>query len=466
MNRYSKWPCFIGIFLMLAAETLLSDEGNLSDKEMSLEELTNYFGSISVASKTEEKISDAPGVISVVTHDELKRFGGTTLGDVLKRVPSFWGTTFFETERSSIGARGDGVLQASSHILLLINGRPMREVLEGGIKSEIYESFPVSSIERIEVVRGPGSALYGTQAFSAVINVVTKSPENNTVSVSGALGEGLHNNVMADLQYKIGKVGLALAGRYADKGGWETDYNVQGATSLHNYNVSIPDYGPGFYGELSYLDKRFLNFKYMASYCEWNNQFYLPDLQLQLEVPIQVTGSNYITGKAWWKKFFSDFGYSLETFKRYKLNANLTYTRSLFETPVFLGTHRDAYEIFGEVTNFFTPVDNLNITLGGVWGFIIGSERNALIDSLIYNEGHKQNTISGYTQIDYRWDWCKVIGGLQANKVAHFKVDFNPRAGLILYPLEHINIKTLYSTAFRAPMPPRNARSRTVTSSI
>ena len=70
------------------------------------------------------------------------------------------------------------------------------------------------------------------------------------------------------------------------------------------------------------------------------------------------------------------------------------------------------------------------------------------------------NNFSGYAQVDYRWKWCKIIGGLQANKVSvkdrsgnidNFDVDFNPRAGLIFYPLEHINIKMLYSTAYRAP---------------
>jgi outer membrane receptor protein involved in Fe transport len=79
---------------------------------------------------------------------------------------------------------------------------------------------------------------------------------------------------------------------------------------------------------------------------------------------------------------------------------------------------------------------------------------------MVYNKGHVENTFSGYLQADFRQKWYKLIGGIQVNKVRasdtldkvdDFPADVNPRAGLILYPLEHINIKALYSTAYRAP---------------
>ncbi|MBN1576552.1 MAG: TonB-dependent receptor [Chitinispirillaceae bacterium] len=419
----------------------------------------------SIASKKEEKISDAPGVISVVTQDELKRFGGTTLADVLKRVPSLLGTTVYMTDRSMVASRGDQILPSSSHILLLLNGRPMREVLEGGIKSEVYESFPVSVIERIEVIRGPGSVLYGSQAISAVINVITKRPENNTVSVSGALGEMLHNYIMADLQYKFGDFGVVLAGRYADKGGWKMDWEALSIPpwapdniTLEKTAISIPDDGPGAYAELSFKDLRL-----MCSYNQWDNQSFVPDYQwFRYD---STKGIHDVTGRATWKKLFGDLGYTLKPVEWYNTSVNATYTHSWFETQEYPLTLRDAFEIIGEWTNFFSPMENFNITLGGVCGFMAGSEGDPHNDTIAYNrgrynKGHTQINFSGYTQIDYRWKWCKVIGGIQANKVRckdsldhvdNFDVDFNPRVGLIFYPLEHINIKTLFSTAYRAP---------------
>ena len=410
---------------------------------------------ITIASKKEEYISNAPGVITVITQNELKRFGGTTLADILKRVPSFVGTTIYMTDRSVIASRGDQILPSSSHILLLINGRPVREVLEGGIKSDIYESFPVSVIEKIEVIRGPGSVLYGSQAISAVINVITKSPENNTISVSGALGEHLHNYIMADLQYRLGDLGIVFGGRYADKGGWRLEWDAPGLQGVYTYDITIPDYGPGFYGEVNFRD-----FKLMCTYTQWENQTFVPDAQAS------SMGLFDVTGNATWKKLFMDAGYTFNPTYWYKTSLNGTYTRSMYETEEFPLTLRDAFETVVEWTNFFSPTEQLDIIAGGVWGFMTGFEedpdKNVLTYNRgVYNKGHNQHNFSGYTQIDYRWrKWCKVIGGIQVNKVMvfdsldkkdNFAVDFNPRAGVILFPLEHINIKGLFSTAYRAP---------------
>ena len=85
--------------------------------DMSLQELLNI--QVTTASKTEEKLSDAPGVISVVTKDEMKRFGGNTLKDVLERMPSVSAQTAFFQDRSLIAVRGDQYKVTSGHVLLL-----------------------------------------------------------------------------------------------------------------------------------------------------------------------------------------------------------------------------------------------------------------------------------------------------------------------------------------------------------
>ena len=426
--------------------------------DMDLTDLMNV--KVEVASKSEESISDAPGVISVLTKDEIQRFGGTTLGDILKRVPSFLGTTVYMTDRSIIASRGDQVMPSSSHILMLINGRPIREVQEGGIKSDVYESFPVSVIDHIEVIRGPGSVLYGSQAFSAVINVVTKKADENTVSVSGMLGEGLSNNVMADLQYKIGDFGVVLAGRYADKGKWDLTWEAPGLAAIHEVDVEIPDNGPGVFGELSYK-----NFRLMGSFTQWNHQHFIPDYEFLKDVGA-ITGD--ATGESSWKKLFGDLGYQQKINDWYDISANVTYTRSWFENDkdAWPFTARDGYEVIAEVTNFFKPIENLNVIVGGVGGVMSALEKDVngnedpATGLSIFNEGHLKQSFSGYAQVDYRKDFYKLIGGVQVNKVRavdsldqvdDFDVDVNPRAGLILYPIENINIKLLYSTAYRAP---------------
>src|SRR3979490_2931089 len=74
------------------------------------------------ASKSAETLAEAPGVISVVTRDELQRFGGITLGEILQRVPGLTGTSSYFTDRSLIAARGDQTKANGGHILILING--------------------------------------------------------------------------------------------------------------------------------------------------------------------------------------------------------------------------------------------------------------------------------------------------------------------------------------------------------
>lgn len=436
------------------------DEIDATNSGLDFEELINV--KITVASKIEESVSDAPGVISVISKNELQLFGGTTLADILKRIPSFCGVTMYMTDRSVVAVRGDQVGTSSNHILMLINGRPIREIHEGGIKSDVLESFPVNVIERIEVIRGPGSVLYGSQAFSGVVNVVTKSAENNTVSVSGRLGERLNNDVSADIQYKFGDLGIVVAGRYADKGGWKTRYHapadIPNVTSglVNSFNLTIPDYGPGVYGELSYKGLRL-----MGSFNQWSTQYYVPLYEF-LNTAEVIPG--HTLGRAEWKKFFADAEYRHEFTEWYAASFNITGTNSQFETGGWPHTSRNSYEAIFEQTHFFTPVKNLNVLVGGVAGIITGLEKNAEdipdYNEGIYNKGHVGLTGSGYLQADYRWNWCKIIGGLQINKVRFtdsldhidsFKPDINPRAGLIFYPLEHIDIKALYSTAYRAP---------------
>ena len=183
-------------------------------------------------------------MISVLTHDEIRRFGGTTLADLLIRIPGLVGSSVFMTDRSVIAPRGDQLRPSSSNVLLLINGRPVREQLEGGIKSEMLESFPIDVIERIEVVKGPGSVLYGTQAVSAVINVITKTPERTGLSVTG-MGTDGGFNTSATATLKAGDLQVLAGGAYHQKPDWQTDYliRVEPARAAHVAADHDPEQG-------------------------------------------------------------------------------------------------------------------------------------------------------------------------------------------------------------------------------
>src|ERR1051326_7195891 len=179
MTIGKKWLCR---FLALACASVAAQAQEENASKLSSLDLASLLDmKVVTASKFSEKLSDAPGMVTVITQDELRRFGGLTLGEILPRVAGLSGSSGFYSDRSLISVRGDQTKLNGGHILILINGRPTREILEGGIISDLIESFPVRILERIEVIRGPGSVLYGSNAFSGVINLITRKAETNTL---------------------------------------------------------------------------------------------------------------------------------------------------------------------------------------------------------------------------------------------------------------------------------------------
>jgi len=427
----------IGLYDRIDAQ--MSDLGSLELTEISLEDLLNM--EVTTVSKSSERISDAPGVISVLTKDEINRFGGITLKDLLERIPGLIGSTVYMTDRSTIAPRGDQVLASSSHVLLLIDGRPMREALEGGIKGEMYEAFPVNSIERIEVIRGPGSVLYGSNAFSAVINVITEKPDENQISISGMGGSPGDYGVSGEVKIKAGDLGLVVAGQYLKRQDWETDWQYAdpaSATGQTTVGISMPNEGMG-----TYLGMNYKNLHLMASYNKWEHYYFVSDYAFIFPAH----------GNANWEKGFVDLGYDLKAAKNWDMNFNVTYTRSTFKTQNWPNTNRDSYEMVGEWINSYHPIDKLGIVFGGLFNFFEGDEwgLTETSDKIVYTDANRYST-GAYAQLNYALlSSLNLIGGIQVNKVEGIDLNVVPRAGLIWYPVERVNVKAFYSEAFRAP---------------
>ena len=114
----------------------------------------------------------APSVASVITAEDIKGLGATTLDEVLESVPGLHvepsGTSYFSSIWSIRGVHAS----LNPQVLLLINGVPFTWNYQGS-RASTYQ-MPVAMISRVEVVRGPGSALYGADAFAGTVNVITK----------------------------------------------------------------------------------------------------------------------------------------------------------------------------------------------------------------------------------------------------------------------------------------------------
>lgn len=439
-NRKTAVYLFI-LFLVFAGSYSLPVYGQETTdsklSEMSLEDLLNV--DVTTASKSEEKQSDAPGIISVLGKDDLKRFGGTTLKDILERVPGLIGSSVYMTDRQMISPRGDQVQASSAHVLLLLNGRPVRESLEGGIKGEFLMTFPTNVIERIEVIKGPGSVLYGSNAFSAVINVITESANETGFDISGLVGNGGAYGTQGKLKVNAGDFGLVAAGRLFKKAEWETNYTVKVANAPdYTFPVNMPDEGPGAFVKANYK-----NFSVTGSYNKWKNYFIIPDY---------IPAYNAY-GDAEWEKFFTNVGYDVAVTDSWNTSVNVTYTKSKFEVANFPSVKRDSYDLVAEVTNFITLSDKSKLIVGALYNKVDGGETFYGVPGLAIPISDANRTGYGlYAQVDYQiLENLKGIGGIQLNKYEEVDMGFVPRVGLIWYPAPRYNVKVLYSTAFRAP---------------
>jgi iron complex outermembrane receptor protein len=157
--------------------------------EKSLEELmTIEVATVYGASRHEQKVSDAPSSVTIISRDDIRMFGYRTLAEALSGVRGFYVT--YDRQYASQGIRGfSRPADYNSRVLLLIDGHRLNDNLFD--QASIGTDFPldIDLVDRIEVIRGPGSALYGTSAFFAVVNVITRqgrSVDGAEVSSEGA----------------------------------------------------------------------------------------------------------------------------------------------------------------------------------------------------------------------------------------------------------------------------------------
>lgn len=140
------------------------------------EELSMAFGdkaTISIATGSQQPLRRAPAVATVITAEDIRAMGATDLDDVLKTVPGIHVSRNVQGYNPLFVVRGI-YSEFNPQTLVLQNGVPMTMMFIGN-RGNIWGGLPLENVARIEVIRGPGSALYGADAYSGVINIITKS---------------------------------------------------------------------------------------------------------------------------------------------------------------------------------------------------------------------------------------------------------------------------------------------------
>ena len=151
---------------------------------LSLEELSNL--EVTSVSKSPQKYLQSPAAIAVITQDDIRRSGVTSIPEALRLAPGI-DVQRINSNQWAVGIRGFGD-RLSRSVLVLIDGRAVYSPLFAGTYWEVQD-YPLEDIDRIEVIRGPGGTLWGANAFNGVINIITKNAkETQGAMVSGGGG--------------------------------------------------------------------------------------------------------------------------------------------------------------------------------------------------------------------------------------------------------------------------------------
>ena len=194
--KYISW-FYGGIFILLfsampvraeeagAAAPPEQDQGALM--EMDIDDLRKIkVATVYGASKYEQKVTEAPSSVSIVTAEDIKQYGYRTLADILRSLQSF--NVTYDRNYHYAGVRGFGRPgDYNTRILVLVDGIRINDNVYDCVLLGSDFVIDVDTIYRVEVIRGPGSSLYGSNAFFAVVNIITKRGRHlNGLEVSGA----------------------------------------------------------------------------------------------------------------------------------------------------------------------------------------------------------------------------------------------------------------------------------------
>lgn len=424
--------------------------------DMSLEELLQL--KVITPSKEQEKIKEAPAIISVITERDIKQYAFKNLGDILDMATSTFIYGSFYLPNNMITIRGEVTSHYCTHVLLLLNGRPVRSSKEG-YYLPILRSFPISSIKQIEILRGPGSALYGSNAYAGVINIITK--EGSQQETSAIINYGSFGTSTAQIATGFAKndLNISIGGFYQNSEGW--DYEIRGASGDSLYPKTIT---PAIESSKGIS----LN----SSYKEIMLNAYL--------------GSNYQMigqqSQKWWyadewylgtTKALVDLGYTHDFNNKLSSKINITYNYLYYWQPYDI--HANDYREWGycndyiiEMIHFYSPNPTIKLKLGGLTNTQTGVIQNTetLSDGTPYNVWENpENPDPYYVVPKYNETWWSTYGtmnyspiqqlhitlGAHANKTSNLDLHIVPRLGIVCTPLEFLSIKLLYGQAFRSP---------------
>ena len=417
---------------------------------------------VTTATKTRESVRKSGSTVTVITADDLAQMGARDLMDALKRVPGF-GANRFNMGISSLEVRGVKT-DFSEKVLFLINGHPVNNNLVNGGALSSYNRFPVKDIKVVEIVRGPGSALYGANAFVAVVNIITKRADDiQGVQISAAAGSFETNEL--DLLYggAMGEVKMALDANLYHSDGWRGEVESDAIGQSGKTDFWQKRYDLGF--NASYQD-----FAVQGRYAQRKAGGFL--------------GANNVLNDGSEQEYVE---YFIEGTHEYKFGANAFLTSKLYFDhfefdnlwDILPAGFFDGVNSYPEGLFLRSPIkhDKTGVELQVTWNWLqshklvsgVMFEHQAqydvefwsnngqgplvnISDVANWNGSHNRNVRAFYLQdIWDPTDELRFIVGGRYDDYSDFGNTFNPRASVSWDFSERFQAIATYGSAFRAP---------------
>lgn len=375
---------------------------------LSLDELMNI--TVSTAGKKNEKISEVPASVVVITRDDIKKLGYKNLQEILENVPGFYTIDNMSENDITFGVRGFWSAY-SKNMVLMIDGVSQLDFETEFTYPLDKACVPVESIERVEVIRGTMSIIYGSGAFLGAINVITRNVSDTDHINVASVSYGSENSSKASV-YLSGQEGSMKYGFIAssfDSDGLNEPYTrmVSKPEALNQQGISINETTKGRYPT---HEKYFnLNLDYKGFYVNSSHSYVKKGITFTWPSPnekgMRKTHSSNIIR----------FGYKKKISKTLTLDGKLTYSSSnafhnLAHTNENLYTgYENNFKFYeSELIAFYAPNDKVDATLGFYYRSIF--EMNQLVDipnvqmnnwKWGINDGENINTRALYSQVNF-----------------------------------------------------------------
>lgn len=484
----SQVPCisFAAVLFLNAPVAVAQQNSEEDDLALSY----GNKGVVSIATGSQQDIARAPAVASVITAQDIQAMGATDLDQVLESVPGLH-VSFSSLYNGPIYSFRGITTKFNPQALMLINGIPINNVFLGN-RSLAWGGMPLENVARIEVIRGPGSALYGADAFAGVINVITK----NAADINGT-------------QYGV------RAGSFDRQDAWFLHGGKMGPADVAFYLGAGHTDGPKKTIEADTQTQLDRLFGTRASLAPGREEMMRKNLDMQVDVGYDLwrfragfQGREIGTGtgladtldpnaRARGRRWNSDLTYSNPNFfHNWDVTAQVSFRdvkdlpaspeTVLFPPGAFGGAfpdgvignpgHAERDTQFG-LSGFYTGFDKHRVRIGagyriedmyrttelknfklvvipgvGINFVPLGGLVDVSSTDSVFLTPHKRTIRYAFIQDEWSLakDWT-LTAGVREDHYSDFGSTANPRAALVWDVAYNFSIKALYGSAFRAP---------------